>query len=1319
MNRSLILLALLALPRLLPAEWYDDTWADPEEKRKNTHSGNLVQTTFYNTGLVGRVGPEFSFEWPKGTGDEYIGDISVCVGVEYFNRLLNEPIRSVAVTQSPARGNDEVNPADPSDYWTFMPLPGFANPDTSRVAMSHQRYSWPDVWPDKGWPGSWNGYFGRDVLNADQESYFWIDDSRDDEFLSKEWAYRDTVDTYFPGLWSENFPENPDSALVRRIQPFAGDSLHGGLGLKVAVRGFQWSHVLAEDVIFWLYDITNISDIDYDKVVFGMVCGTLVGGDGDSGDDINWFDRDAEFTFTGDSDDRGATGWVPVHPGVRNVGYVGYAFLESPGNNVDWIDNDGDSQAPSSAPRLTAELLNEWLAVPRVLEAGEDVVAIDYNDPWFPRYVVRVPEPGDTLVFNYRNVEVEIYAGKVVVENPANLIDDNFNGIIDENYAYEGAAYIPWQELGLDLSPLENGEWVYIDPDLASGYDLLVDERRDDGIDNDGDWDPEYDDVGGDGQPGTGDLGEGDGLPTAGEPHFDALDITESDQLGLTSFNEFTFPEFRSRNDEDIWRKMIPGEFDSTAGTPADVDFLYGAGYFPLRAGETQRISLAVVFGESEADLYTNLETVRTIYNENYNFIQPPAKPQVQAVAGDGEVTLYWDDKAEESVDRISKLKDFEGYRIYRATDPGFLDAYNITDGYGNAAGFAPIAQFDLINEIEGFFPEDLNGTSYYLGNNSGLVHSFTDTTVVNGQRYFYAVTSYDRGDVYRGLLPAECAKQVTVEVNGLVTLDVNTVEVIPTAPAAGYIPGLVMDEAQHLSGNATGSLLPVVVDERQLVDGAVYDISLIADTTAAILDLIEWQITEYAPSERYVFDPDIGGYVVVEDSIAVDSVQVLAGSIDVEAVAWTMTREGLDPAIEVYAVNANTPQQLLHHPGVHSGSLVATRLDTDESLQIRYRVDTGELINAAGAFDFDFEAGKVIFTPEFLATLPVDELVEVMFVYDYNLVHKQLVPNLTGYATQVQAYLPVVEGVQVNLRNDWYLQIDAAESGWENAAENIMPWSMIEVALLNLNQVFNGVSQPRDYRIDWLEDASGGLSLGPDDFPNQAMTVLTNRIVPSLQTNYRIWDITDPENPVEKRFFIYNAKLNEGNPATMRDPLAPFDYRDAILIAFEDETSPSGWHVSWLMQSGSAYDADLHVLPTGGESYTAMTKKPFTDDDSYRFSVAAPSYNPDTAREELADVKVVPNPYLATAAWEARPIKGNRGDRKIQFIHLPPQATVKIFTIRGELVQTLHHDEDSWDGSLDWNLKSREGLDVAYGMYLYHVDSPAGEKTGKFALIK
>ena len=70
------------------------------------------------------------------------------------------------------------------------------------VAMSHLPETWPASWPDyPDWTYSgdpiiidgvdktpavdWNGFFGRGQLNADQESYFWMDDNNDEENYCK------------------------------------------------------------------------------------------------------------------------------------------------------------------------------------------------------------------------------------------------------------------------------------------------------------------------------------------------------------------------------------------------------------------------------------------------------------------------------------------------------------------------------------------------------------------------------------------------------------------------------------------------------------------------------------------------------------------------------------------------------------------------------------------------------------------------------------------------------------------------------------------------------------------------------------------------------------------------------------------------------------------------------------------------------------------------------------------------------------------------------------------------------------------------------
>ena len=81
--------------------------------------------------------------------------------------------------------------------------------------------------------------------------------------------------------------------------------------------------------------------------------------------------------------------------------------------------------------------------------------------------------------------------------------------------------------------------------------------------------------------------------------------------------------------------------------------------------------------------------------------------------------------------------------------------------------------------------------------------------------------------------------------------------------------------------------------------------------------------------------------------------------------------------------------------------------------------------------------------------------------------------------------------------------------------------------------------------------------------------------------------------------------------------------------------------------------------------------------------------------------------------------ITSGRGQRNISFIHLPENAVVRIFTSRGEHVRTLETVTDIHNGSVSWDLKTKENLDVAAGIYFYVVESKIGNKSGKIAIIK
>ena len=93
----------------------------------------------------------------------------------------------------------------------------------------------------------------------------------------------------------------------------------------------------------------------------------------------------------------------------------------------------------------------------------------------------------------------------------------------------------------------------------------------------------------------------------------------------------------------------------------------------------------------------------------------------------------------------------------------------------------------------------------------------------------------------------------------------------------------------------------------------------------------------------------------------------------------------------------------------------------------------------------------------------------------------------------------------------------------------------------------------------------------------------------------------------------------------------------------------------------------------------------------------------------------------IVTNSWEPKNLYlSGRGERKLRFIHLPQSCTIRIFTILGNLVREITHHSDILDGTYVWDMLIKEQLDIAYGIYIYHVDAgELGQKIGKFAVIK
>ncbi|MCF7808395.1 MAG: hypothetical protein K9M49_02635 [Candidatus Marinimicrobia bacterium] len=795
-----------------------DHRGNPIYRRKTEIDGNLVRASIFNYGFSGRTGggqpTHVPYEWPKNTKQHYIALTGVFYGAEVFS---DDSIpRKIKVMMTP---NYRTEPQT-GDSWNLEPVPEFLNQESDLIAKSTVPGSWPTEWPDRlddvndpGWAGSWNGYFGKDQFNADQEIYYECTDNWYDRHLY--------------------FPDTTD--LTRR-----------GLGILTKVRVLAWSQITINDVVFHLHTLTNDGTKDLTKTGFSLWLADLVGGDGDSDDDSPSFDLLNNVAWSVDGDGVGNTAF-----GSSPVGVVATAFLETPGNGVDGIDNDGDADYH---PTLLMEYTNYDTLFPTFtsldfdsleLEGGEKLVRIDEN---YARHIFMFPGT-DTAIVS-QGVTWNLSYGDVLKENPDNLIDDDLDGLIDET---EDLHRDRWTLNGPE--PVRYINYKYFDvgdtlrrglivPGGSTPYNQstvapMIDETRADGVDNDRDWTAFSDDVGLDGKKDTFDEGEGDGEATSGqgtglpgEPNIDVTDVSESDQVGLTAAAYRPSSEgIGSLNDATFWRYfMTPGVFfDPTIQLEGDYNLHVTSGYFPLQVGQTESISMAINMGVDPADALRNKEVAQKTYDLDYNFATAPRPPNVSAAIGDGTVTLYWDETAEASFDRYmadlgSEGYDFQGYRIYRSTDPAFEDAYIITDADGVPTFYKPIAQFDKVDGIKGLQELDINGIKFDMGDDTGLQHKYIDDNVLNGRTYYYAVTSYDPGDVALGVAPSECPIYIQVTSDGTVVNGVNTVTVTPAPKPLGY------EEPEydlvHTQGSSSSSIYIDIVDPLDVPDNNTYRIT-------------------------------------------------------------------------------------------------------------------------------------------------------------------------------------------------------------------------------------------------------------------------------------------------------------------------------------------------------------------------------------------------------------------------------------------------------------------------------------------------------------
>lgn len=805
--------------------------------------------------------------------------------------------------------------------------------------------------------------------------------------------------------------------------------------------------------------------------------------------------------------------------------------------------------------------------------------------------------------------ENPIYFGMFADTHPGGMgsTDDDSYFDLDHNmvYAWDHDNIGRWLTY-TDILPGYLG-WKYLEsPGIGDDFidndrDGLVDEKRDDPAgdyifgpignygtekwhwegDEDGDWLKLLDDVGTDG---VGNLDdhysgpdldgtEGNGIPDQGEPNFGITDNDESDQIGLTGFVVRQNGAINTKNDRQLYELMSKGSFDTEIAQTTNNIWVYSSGTFPLYPNKTERFSLALLFGETLDDITHNARTVQRIYESDYRFAKPPKQATLKAIPGDGKITLTWDTIAEFSRDPVYGF-DFEGYKIYKSTEPSFLESRNITGGYGSARYISAYKTFDIKNGLKGLHPIALGeeggnrqntGAHYFLGNDTGIKHSFVDYDVVNGMRYYYALASFDRGwdfDFYERELsdfdslviisPSESPYTIKEEAGLVTSIDRNCAVVTPGTYPAGYLdPSSALDDEGamfHIQGNATGKIYLNILNPSLIKQGHTLQV-----TFSDSIDFFKQVIDKNA---------------FVKDISSGDTL------------------------------------------------LVVTNINEHDS---------------------SFPYGGVTYTFE-EDTVTFETTKENTYWNEFSEMHKYSRILLSGKGSK---------RILVPFDMDIIFYDTNVDSAWNR----------------NINKKI---------------------------------------AVP--------FEVINKTNEVHLDLIFDETRTRDGKI----EPLETIQ----IVNLFEKENGTMDYKVYWVVQF-LADDGEFFE-PAKGDTLKIRVQKPFQNDDIFEFSMDQLVSN-ERAKNELENIKVVPNPYVVTNAWEQKNTTTiGRGDRKIQFTHLPKACTIKILSTDGYLIDTIIHNGSDLNGSKFWDLKTKDNMDIAFGIYFYHINAPGiGEKVGKFAVIK
>ncbi len=197
-------------------------------------------------------------------------------------------------------------------------------------------------------------------------------------------------------------------------------------------------------------------------------------------------------------------------------------------------------------------------------------------------------------------------------------------------------------------------------------------------------------------------------------------------------------------------------------------------------------------------------------------------------------------------------------------------------------------------------------------------------------------------------------------------------------------------------------------------------------------------------------------------------------------------------------------------------------------------------------------------------------------------------------------------------------------------------------------------------------------------------------------------WEVaaTDPNPPTS--FKIYRALGNVDSNYTMI-----YETKSASERTYDDKSVIRGFNYFYYITAVGAATAAGPGTPAGK-----------LESGRYYTQTYDPANLQRQAGDKLTDIRIVPNPFNASAGAKVR-FPGTIDEDKIAFYNIPGECTIRIYSELGELIKTIEHTNGSGDEY--WYQVTSSNQIIVSGIYIAVItDKKTGQNhIAKFAVIR